>query len=234
MKISFVFPVIGFEPGLEKALSNIPINELSKKFDVEILIVWTPTENYNDFEEMRSIAKKFNAKVIIEKAKGFGRAHRKGYKIASGDIIVASDSDGTYPLESTPKFLKIFLKKKLDFLSVNRFDNLEKGSMTVPHFIGNKILTFLVNILLGLRIKDSQSGMWILRKRILKQLNLREDSATFATEIKIKSFKKVKSEEVNGRYKKRVGKKTMNSLKLGISQLVYIFKYFLSRDDLAK
>jgi hypothetical protein len=229
MKLSFVLPVLGFEPGLEETLTNIPINDLSKKFDVEILVIWTPTKNYNDFEEIADIAKKFNAKVIIEEIEGFGRAHRRGYEIANGGIIIASDSDGTYPLESTTKFLDIFLKKRLDFLSVNRFDSLEKNSMTFTHFIGNKVLTFLVDILLALRIKDSQSGMWILKKSILKYLNLREDSATFATEIKIKPFKKFRSEEVNGRYKKRIGKNKMNSLKLGISQLIYIFKYFLSR-----
>jgi glycosyltransferase involved in cell wall biosynthesis len=229
MKLSFVLPVLGYEPGLEKTLSDIPINKLSKRFSLEILIIWTPTKDHNNTEQITNIAKKFNAKVVTEKNKGFGKAHKTGYKIAHGDIIVASDSDGTYPLELTDKFLEIFLRKKLDFLSVNRFDNLEKNSMTISHFIGNKILTFLVNILFGLRIKDSQSGMWILRKSILKYLNLKENSATFATEIKIKSFKKVRSEEVNGRYKKRIGKNKMNSLKLGISQLIYIFKYFLSR-----
>lgn len=229
MKLSFLLPVLGHELGLESTLASIPVNELSKKFDIEILIIWTPTKNYNNLKEMTKMAKNFNSKLVVEKKRGYGIAHREGYKLASGDIIISSDSDGTYPLESSNKFLEIFLKKRLDFLSINRFNDLESGSMTTTHFIGNKILTFLVNILLGLRIKDSQSGMWLIKKDIIKDLDFRENSATHATEVKIKPFKKFKSEETDGRYRTRKGKNKLGSFRLGISQVIYIFKYFLSR-----
>jgi len=229
MKLSFVLPVLGHEPGLEGTLSHIPINKLSKKFNIEILMIWTPTKDYDDLEEMKNLTKKFNSKLIVEKRRGYGIAHRKGYEAATGDIIVASDSDGTYPLESTDKFLEVFLKEDLDFLSINRFNSLERDSMKTTHFIGNKILTFLVNSLLGLRIKDSQSGMWLIKKSVINDLDLREDTATLATEMKIKPFKKLKSAETDGKYKMRMGENKLGSLRLGISQVMYIFKYFLTR-----
>jgi hypothetical protein len=44
---------------------------------------------------------------------------------------------------------------------------MEKGAMSVMHRIGNKVLSLVMRLLYSVDLKDSQSGMWVMKKKTL-------------------------------------------------------------------
>lgn len=219
-KISVIIPALNEEEGIEKTLRSIPVEELKKEgYDVEIIVVDGGSQ-----DRTREIAESLGAKVIVEQRRGYGRAYKTGFKHASGDIIITGDADGTYPFELIPKLVRILEENQLEFINTNRFAHMEKGSMSLLHKIGNKILTWTLRVLFKIRIEDSQSGMWVFKRDLLKRLNLTGDGMEFSEEIKIEAFTKGRAIEVDIPYKKRLGEKKLNSFKDGVRNLMFLFK----------
>ena len=222
MKITIIIPTINEEKAIGKVLKEIPLKTLEKnKYSTEILIIdCASTDN------TKKIARNLRAKVITENRKGYGRAYKTGFKHATGDIIVTADGDYTYSMSIIPSLIEKLEKENLDFITTNRFRYMDKKSMTTIHKIGNRILTLTTQLLFHIKIKDSQSGMWIFRKNILKQLNLKSDSMSFSEEIKIEAYKKgFKCTEIPIRYRMRIGNIKLNSFKDGIKNLIFLITY---------
>ena len=222
MKITIIIPTINEEKAIGKVLKEIPLKTLEKnKYSTEILII-----DGGSTDNTKSIAEQQGATVITENRKGYGRAYKTGFKHATGDIIVTADGDYTYSMSIIPTIIKKLEKENLDFITTNRFRYMDKKSMTTMHKIGNTILTLTTQLLFHIKIKDSQSGMWIFRKNILKQLNLKSDSMSFSEEIKIEAYKKgFKCAEIPIRYRMRIGNIKLNSFKDGIKNLIFLIAY---------
>ncbi len=216
MKISVVIPTLNEEESIGHVLDKIPKD---KKYDWEIIIV-----DGNSKDRTREIAEKKGAKVITEKRKGYGRAYKTGFQHASGDIIVTMDGDDTYPAEDITKLVEHLVKNNLDFISCERFSMMQKGAMSLTHKIGNMILTIATRMLFGVKIKDSQSGMWIFRRSILEDLNLTSDGMPFSEELKIEAWRKFRCEEVPIEYRERKGEVKLNTWKDGYRNLAFLIK----------
>ncbi|NPA75578.1 MAG: glycosyltransferase family 2 protein [Euryarchaeota archaeon] len=216
MKISVVIPTLNEEASIGHVLDRIPKDP---KYDWEIVVV-----DGNSKDRTREIAESKGARVIIEKRKGYGRAYKTGFAEATGDIIVTLDGDDTYPAEKIPELVDYLIKNNLDFISCERFTLMQEGAMGITHKVGNKILTLTLRILFGVKIKDSQSGMWIFRRKILKDLNVTSDGMPFSEEIKIEAWRKFKCEEVPIEYRERKGEVKLNTWEDGLRNLLFLFK----------
>ncbi|HEC75938.1 MAG TPA: glycosyltransferase family 2 protein, partial [Thermoplasmatales archaeon] len=171
MKVSIVLPTLNEEEGIGETIDSINMDKFKKKgWDIEILVV-----DGNSTDRTREIAKEKGARVIIEPRKGYGRAYKTGLYRVEGDIIVTGDADGTYPFDKAHEYVEMMIKENLDFITTNRFANLERRSMTFKHYFGNFILSFILRLLYGIKIKDSQSGMWIIKKEALKKIKPLEE-----------------------------------------------------------
>jgi glycosyltransferase involved in cell wall biosynthesis len=221
--ISVIIPALNEELGIKKTLLGIPKKELSDHgYDLEILVI---DGNSNDLT--RHVAEKLGAKVIIETRKGYGRAYKTGLREAKGCIVVTLDADGTYPASLIPNYIKQLKERTLDFITVNRFSRMEDNAMAFSHRIGNKLLTFVVFLLYSVKIKDSQSGMWVMSKKFLDEINLQSDDFSLSEEIKIIAFKFFAAVEVDGVYYRRIGKLKLATIRDGWRNLKYLFKYKL-------
>lgn|SRR3989338_1872928 len=217
--ISVVMPALNEEQAIVKSIYSIPKKGLEESgYNVEIIVV-----DGGSHDKTVELAKKSGAKVISS-PKGYGRQYKEGFKVVQGNFIITGDSDGTYPFEDIVEYLTYFESQSLDFISVNRFAIMESGAMHLSNRIGNIGLTLFTNILFGLNLKDSQSGMWIIKRDILKKLNITSNEMPFSQEIKIEAFKKVRSKEINGRYKRRIGETKLLKIRDGIGNLKALFK----------
>ena len=135
----------------------------------------------------RAIAVENAARVHLEPRKGYGRAYRTGFEVAKGDIIVTMDADCTYPAEKVPELVAKLLNDDLEFITCDRLTLAEEGSMSGLHGFGNWMLSFNARRLFWYGIKDSQSGMWVFRKRIFENEAMRptNDGMPLSEEIKI-------------------------------------------------
>jgi len=180
-------------------------------------------------DKTQEIAKEKGAKVIIEKRKGYGRAYKTGMTQLTGDIIVTGDADATYPFDSIHKYIEILLDENLDFITTDRFAKLRQGSMSVKHYFGNFTLATTLRILFFLNLRDSQSGMWIFKKDILKKIQPLENfnnGMPFSEEIKIEMFKSkdVKAKEIPSTLFAREGEVKLESFRDGWKNLKFLFK----------
>jgi len=216
--ISIIIPALNEEEAIGKTLNTIPKKELETMgYEVEVLVV-----DGGSTDRTREIAESMGAKVIVETRRGYGRAYKTGFEKCRGDIIVTGDADGTYPFEKVPEMLRFL--DGFDFITTDRFASMEEGAMSRMHYLGNFILNLALRLLYKIDIKDSQSGMWVFRKSILKDLNLKADGMELSEEIKVEAFRRCRAREVPIHYRKRIGEKKLRSFKDGFNNLFYLFK----------
>ncbi len=213
------------EKGIGKTIDAINKEYFKKKkWDLEILII-----DGDSKDKTQEIAKSKGAIVIVEKRKGYGRAYKTGFVKASGDIIVTGDGDATYPFEKIHLYIKKLLDENHDFITTDRFAELTHGSMSVKHYFGNNILNHTLRFLFFIKIRDSQSGMWIFKKNALSHIQPLEDfndGMPFSEEIKIEMFKskKIKSIEIPSTLYTREGQVKLESFKDGLRNFKFLCK----------
>ena len=226
-KVSVVIPALNEEKAIEQVIESIQNNGLKKMgLEVEILVV-----NNGSTDRTGELARKAGAKVILEPTRGYGRAHKSGYAVAIGDIIVTMDGDMTYPAEDISKLVKLLIDEDLDFITTNRFADIEQGAMTRLNYCGNIILNFLIKLLYRVDIKDSQSGMWLFRRDLLDYVMCRSNSMAFSQEFKLEAIyhSKCRWREVPITYRNRVGQVKLCSWRHGFSNLFSLIVKRISR-----
>lgn len=216
MKVSVIIPTLNEEESIGQT-----IDQISRMEDMEIMIVDGLSK-----DRTREIASSKGVRVVEEKRKGYGRAYKTGFKEAEGDILVTLDGDTTYPAEMISELVDKLITEELDFISCDRIKKADKGAFTGTHALGNWVLKVTMNILFGMSLIDSQTGMWVFKKDVLKHLTITSDGMPMSEEIKIEAFRnrKVKAKEVSVPYRVREGEKALNTWKDGIKNEIFLFK----------
>lgn len=204
MKVSVVIPALNEEGIVGKTIKSVPAEEIiNAGYDLEIIVI-----NNNSTDNTAQEAQEAGAKVILETNRGYGNAYKRGFKEADGDIIIMGDADGTYPLEQSMDFIKYIVEDDCDFVIGSRFKGtIEEGAMPSLHqYIGNPMLTKMLNILFHANYSDTHCGMRAFTREALDKMNLTAPGMEFAIEMVIEaSEKNLKIKEVPIVYRKRGG-----------------------------
>ena len=227
MKVSIVIPALNEEKAIEAVIRAIPAGELREAgHDIEVLVV-----DNNSEDQTAELARKCGATIVLERNRGYGRAYKTGFRHATGDIIATCDADMTYPVEDIPRLVALLDEKCLDFITTNRFAMQEDGSMPWRNKLGNRVLNLTTRALFGVRLQDSQSGMWVFRRHILDNLILRSDQMSFSEELKIEAccFSDYRWAEVPIRYRCRVGDVKLHAWIDGLHNLQYLIRKRIRR-----
>jgi len=172
------------------------------------------------------VARTFGASVIREDVRGYGRSYKTGFGQAKGDVIVTLDGDHSYPPDAISYLLEAFLHLEVDFLNASRFPVRDRHAMSFKHWVGNLILSLAMSVLYFRWVRDSQSGMWVLRRAILKDMVLESDGMAFSEEIKIEALRdrKVRFAEISILYSSRLGEIKLNPWRDGMYNLYFLAK----------
>lgn len=171
------------------------------------------------------IAHKLGAQVIRESVRGYGRAYKTGFERATSDIIVTLDGDHSYPPDAISYLLEALMHLEADFLSASRFPVRDRRAMSFKHKFGNVVLSLATSILFFRWVRDSQSGMWVIRRAILPKLRLTSDGMAFSEEIKIEALKRgFRFVEISIQYSSRLGEIKLNPWRDGIANLAFLVK----------
>src|SRR5689334_8352858 len=172
------------------------------------------------------VAKSLGAIVIREDVRGYGRAYKRGFACATGDLIITLDGDHSYPVDAISYLIEAFLHLDVDFLNASRFPVRDASAMSFKHKMGNLMLSLAMSVLFFRWVRDSQSGMWVFRRSILKEMKLESDGMAFSEEIKIEALRnsRIRFGEISIQYSSRLGEIKLNPWRDGFQNLAFLLK----------
>ena len=191
------------------------------EFVDEVIVV-----DNNSTDRTADVAESLGACVIREHVRGYGRAYKKGFSVATGDLIITLDGDHSYPPDAISYLLEAFLHLEADFLNASRFPVRDREAMSFKHKFGNFVLSVAMSLLYFRWVRDSQSGMWVFRRSILEGMKLTSDGMAFREEIKIEALKssRVRFVEISIQYSSRLGEIKLNPWRDGFYNLWFLVK----------
>jgi dolichol-phosphate hexosyltransferase len=213
--ITVIIPCLNEEQGIEKVLRAMP------EFVDEVIVV----DNAST-DRTAEVAVRLGAKVIHEDVRGYGRSYRRGFAGATGDLIVTLDGDHSYPVDALSYLIEAFLHLNVDFLNASRFPVRDSSAMSFKHKFGNLVLSLAMSALYFRWVRDSQSGMWVLRRSILQDMVLVSDGMAFSEEIKIEAIRnpRIRFGEISILYSSRLGEVKLNPWRDGIQNLLFLVR----------
>jgi glycosyltransferase involved in cell wall biosynthesis len=220
-KITVVIPALNEEKAIKRVIKSIPIDKLKKLgYSTEIMVI-----DNGSTDKTPHIAHKNGATVIVQPVRGYGNAYKAGFANAKGDIIATGDADLTYPFEILPEVILKMERENLDFINTDRLTRLRPEVMHWTHRFGNWVLATMCKIMYKLPFKDSQSGMWIFKRKIWSKLNVSSSGMPFSQELKIEAYKRgFKCDEVIIDYRARVGEVKLRGLRDAFGNTFHLFR----------
>jgi glycosyltransferase involved in cell wall biosynthesis len=219
LSVTAVIPCLNEEQGVELVLRRMP------SFVDQVIVV-----DNNSTDRTAEVAESLGAYVVREDIRGYGRAYKKGFAHATGDVIVTLDGDHSYPVDALSYLLEAFLHLEADFLNASRFPVRDPRAMSLKHKFGNLVLSLAMSILYLRWVSDSQSGMWVFRRAILDKIRLQADGMAFSEEIKIEALKRgFRFQEISIQYSSRLGEIKLNPWRDGFYNLWFLLRKRFSR-----
>jgi len=163
--VSVVIPARNESGNIENAILRTP--KMGKMTEL-IFIEGNSTDN--TWEKIQEMEQKYKDSIHIQIArqdgKGKGDAVRKGFDMATGDILMILDADLTVPPEDLPKFYDAIASGKGEFINGSRLVyNMDKKAMRPLNLLGNKFFSLMFTWLLDQRFKDTLCGTKVIFKK---------------------------------------------------------------------
>src|SRR5271167_155166 len=177
----------------------------------------------NSEDDSARLAEQAGARVVVEHRRGYGSAYLAGFEASRGRYIVMADADLTYDFDEIPRFVAA-LEEGAEMVIGDRMDNIQPGAMPWLHrYVGNPILTGLLNLFFRTGISDAHCGMRAVRSEVLPLLDLRTTGMEFASEMVIRASKEnLKIAEFPIEYHPRGGESKLSSFRDGWRHLRFL------------
>jgi len=174
-------------------------------------------------DDSAELARAAGARVVYEPRRGYGSAYLAGFAAARGRYIVMGDADLTYDFREIPRFVEK-LDDGAELVMGDRMDNIHPGAMPWLHrYVGNPVLTGILNVFFRTGVKDAHCGMRALRRDVLPRLDLRTEGMEFASEMVIRASKeKLDIRQFPIEYHPRGGESKLSSFRDGWRHLRFL------------
>jgi glycosyltransferase involved in cell wall biosynthesis len=128
-----------------------------------------------------------------ERNMGKTAAVRSGLAAANGRIVVIQDADLEYDPGEFPRLVEPILSGRADAVYGSRFArgrNRSPGLVGRLHTLVNKFLTFVSNVATGLHLTDVETCYKVVRRDMLRNIEIRSTGFGFEVEITAKLARK--------------------------------------------
>ena len=185
-KLSVIIPVYNERDTLEEVLSRVNRSAMKK----EIIVV----DDGSD-DGTREILERLSMNagsldrlriVIHERNQGKGAAVRTGIAQVTGDWILIQDADLEYDPKDYPALLAPLLDGRADVVYGSRFLGGAGQTRYLQHYLANRFLTFVANLLTNQSLSDMETGYKVFRREVLDGIRLRSNRFEIEPEITVK------------------------------------------------
>jgi glycosyltransferase involved in cell wall biosynthesis len=216
--VSVVIPCLNEEDNIERCVKRALDVMAEHEIPGEVVVADNASE-----DRSAELAEAAGARVVSEPRRGYGSAYLAGFKAARDRYIVMADADLTYDFAEIPRFVE-HLDAGADLVMGDRMDNIHPGAMPWLHrYVGNPVLTGILNLFFRTGIKDAHCGMRAVRRAVLPQLDLRTTGMEFASEMVIRASKeKLDIREFPIEYHPRGGESKLSSFRDGWRHLRFL------------
>lgn len=184
MRLSVLMPVYNEKTTIEEIIKKV----LDEPTEKELIIV-------DDFsvDGTREILQSIhipNVKIFFhEKNQGKGAAIRTAIQHINGDIVIIQDADLEYSPDEYSRIIKPILTDKADVVYGSRFRGTEQRVLFFWHYVANKFLTLISNMLTDLNLSDMETCYKAFRASVIKRINIESDRFGIEPEITAKVAK---------------------------------------------
>lgn len=221
-KISIVMPCLNEEDGIARCIAWAHEGLERAGLPGEVIV-----SDNGSTDRSAEIAREAGARVVHQPQRGYGNAYHKGFGASSGSYIVMGDADQTYDFREIDRLIAP-LRDGYDYVLGSRFQgHILPGAMPWTHrYIGNPVLTFILNLLFGLKSSDAHSGLRAFTREAYTRMELTSPGMEFASELVIKAAQsKLRVAEVPITYYPRAGRSKLHALRDGWRHLRFMILY---------
>jgi glycosyltransferase involved in cell wall biosynthesis len=223
--ISVVIPVYNEAKTIKELIRRVQSVNLSK----EIIVVDDASAD-GTREVLDTLKEEEGLTVIFHQSnQGKGAALRTAFAQVKGSIVIIQDADLEYDPQEYGKLIRPIIEGKADVVYGSRFLGGPHRVLFFWHYLGNKMITLLSNMLTNLNLTDMETCYKVFRAPLLEKFTIESNRFGVEPEITAKLAKlKCKIYEVDISYNGRdysEGKKI--NWKDGIAAFYWILKYNL-------
>jgi len=181
-KLSVVIPVFNEERWIREVVRRVRAVEIPKEI---ILVDDCSTDGTRDI--LRSMEKGADLCIIYqERNQGKGAALRRGFREATGDVVLVQDADLEYDPSEYPRLIQPIVEGRADVVYGSRFMGETHRVLYFWHSVGNKLLTLLSNLFTDLNLTDMETCYKAFRREVLEGITLKSNRFGFEPEITAK------------------------------------------------
>ena len=127
--------------------------------------------------------------LLQDRNQGKGAALRRGFERVTGDLVVIQDADLEYSPEDYPDLIELICQGRADVVYGSRFIGRHRVFL-FTHYLGNRFLTLITNVLYNTMLTDMETGYKALRTDVLRSFTLKSNGFGVEPEITAKIFKR--------------------------------------------
>jgi glycosyltransferase involved in cell wall biosynthesis len=183
--LSVVMPVFNERATIDEIIARV----VAVPMRIELIVV----DDYSTDgtrEHLAELQRVYGFTLLLqERNQGKGAALRRGFSAVSGDIVVIQDADLEYSPEEFPDLIDLIVTGRADVVYGSRFLGRHRVFL-FTHYMGNRLLTLLTNILYNTMLTDMETCYKAMRREVLDGLDLQSNGFGIEPEITAKIFKR--------------------------------------------
>ena len=196
-KLSVLIPVYNEKSTIEKCVNSVLNSNIG---DLELEVIISDNNSSDGTKEILSKINDKRVKVLYRSYNnGKGANIKNALKEANGDLILFQDADLEYSPNDYLALLEPFYKFNADVVYGSRLTRAKTTSIVgFPNYLGNLIITFVVNLIFNKIFSDIATGYKVFKKDVIKNMEINSNGFEIEPEItaKISKNKKIKIFEV--------------------------------------
>jgi len=182
--LSVIMPAYNERTTIEEIVRRV----LAVPLRIELIVVDDGSKDGTG-EILERLQNELGFKLLRQANGGKGAALRAGFKAVTGDIAVIQDADLEYSPEEFPQLIELIVQGKADVVYGSRFLGRHRAFM-FAHYIGNKLLTLVTNILYNTMLTDMETCYKAMRTDVLRSMTLKSNGFGIEPELTAKIFKR--------------------------------------------